>query len=262
MNTERFGESERFRKLNLSLRTPKVSNVYDFSVNHGPAWRSSPDERSGQIAFSDWQGSVRGHTPIASAVDTVNDGIGCFTQPGGILCDHIQDRLNIRRRAGDHTQDFARRGLLLQRFLELVEQSDVLNGDDSLIGKRFEQLDLCRSKRTNLHATRGQYSNELFLLTKRNGQVSMISDAGTHGWEIVLLLGVANVKRAMLAYPVNVWLINTDFDAANWYGTKMSPWNHRVTMFEPKHHVIDPANSRRAFDDGVEDRLHVRRRPA
>src|SRR4029434_4740473 len=114
MNTERFGESERFGKLNLSLRTPKVSNVYDFPVNHGPTWRSSSDKRSVQIAFSDWQGSMRGHTPIASTDNTVNDGIGCFTQPGRILRDHIQDRLNIRRRGGDDAQDFARGSLLLQ----------------------------------------------------------------------------------------------------------------------------------------------------
>src|SRR5262245_60226250 len=117
MNTERFGESESFRKLNLSLRTPKVSNVYDFPVNHGPAWRSSPDERSDQIAFSDWQGSMRGHTPIASTDNTVNDCIGRFTQPGGGLRDHIQDTLNIRRRAGDDAQYLARCSLLLQRFL-------------------------------------------------------------------------------------------------------------------------------------------------
>src|SRR5262249_18155156 len=162
----------------------------------------------------------------------------------------------------DHSENFARRGLLLQRFLELVEQSAVLNGDDSLIGKRFEQLDLRRSKRTNLHATRGQYSNELFLLTKRSGQVSVISDAGTHGWEIVLLLGVANVKRAMLAYPVNVWLINTDFDAANWYGTKMSPSNHHVSVKEAQHHVINPANFGGALDNRIEYRLHVGGRAA
>src|SRR5262249_5485754 len=140
MNTERFGESESFRKLNLSLRTPKVSNVYDFPVNHGPAWRSSPDERSGQIAFSDWQGPMRGHTPIASADNTVNDGIGCFTQPRGILCDHIQDRLNIRRRTGDDTKYFAHRRLLLQRLFKLIEQPDVFNRDDGLISEGFDQL--------------------------------------------------------------------------------------------------------------------------
>ena len=31
---------------------------------------------------------------------------------------------------------------------------------------------------------------------------------------------------------------------------------------ESQHHVIDPTNPRRALDDGVEHRLHVRRRAA
>ena len=51
-----------------------------------------------------------------------------------------QHRLNIRRRAGDHTQDFTRRGLLLQRLLEFVEQPDVFDGDHRLIGEGFESL--------------------------------------------------------------------------------------------------------------------------
>src|SRR4029450_2042951 len=163
MNTERFGESERFWKLNLSLRTPKGRNVYDFPVNHGPAWRSSPDKRSVQIAFSDWQGSMRGHTPIASTDNTVNDGIGCFTQPGGILGENIQDRLNIRRRAGDHAQDFTSRGLLLQRLLEFVEQPNVLNSDYGLISKGLKKLDLRRGEGGRLGPTRGQARNELLL---------------------------------------------------------------------------------------------------
>ena len=48
--------------------------------------------------------------------DKTKYGVGCFTQPGGIFCDHIQDRLDIRRRAGDDTQDFTRGRLLLQRL--------------------------------------------------------------------------------------------------------------------------------------------------
>ena len=32
----------------------------------------------------------------------------------------------------------------------------------------------------------------------------------------------------MLAHPAIPWLINTDLDAANGYGTKMSPRNHSV----------------------------------
>ena len=42
----------------------------------------------------------------------------------------------------------------------------------------------------------------------------------------------------------------------------MSPRNHRVTLVKSQHHVIDPTNPRGALDDGVEHRLHVRRRAA
>ena len=36
------------------------------------------------------------------------------------------------------------------------------------------------------------------------------------------------MKRAVLAHPAKLWLINTDFSVANGYGTKMSPRNHSV----------------------------------
>ena len=66
----------------------------------------------------------------------------------------------------------------------------------------------------------------------------------------------------MLAHPAKLWLINTDLDAANGYGTKMSPRNQSVTLAEPQQHVINPANPSGALDDGIEHRLHVRRRAA
>ena len=66
----------------------------------------------------------------------------------------------------------------------------------------------------------------------------------------------------MLAHPAKLWCINTDLDAANGYGTKMSPRNHNVALVKSQHHIIDPTNPGGALDDGVEDRLHVRRRAA
>ena len=42
----------------------------------------------------------------------------------------------------------------------------------------------------------------------------------TQHWEIVLRMDVGNVKRAMLAHPANLWLINTDLDAATGMGPK------------------------------------------
>src|SRR5262249_13798918 len=66
----------------------------------------------------------------------------------------------------------------------------------------------------------------------------------------------------MLAHPANLWLINTDLDAGGGYRTKVGPQNHGVPIAESYQHVIDPTNSCRALDDGVEDRLHVSRRAA
>src|SRR5207244_13630071 len=45
-------------------------------------------------------------------------------------------------------------------------------------------------------------------------------------------------------------------------GTKMSSQTRRVPFAESQHHVIDPANPGGALDDGVKNRLHVRRRAA
>ena len=40
----------------------------------------------------------------------------------------------------------------------------------------------------------------------------------------------------------------------------MCPRNYRVPFSESQYHVINRTNPRGAFDDGVEDRLHVRGR--
>src|SRR5215468_437597 len=66
----------------------------------------------------------------------------------------------------------------------------------------------------------------------------------------------------MLAHPAKLWLINTDLDAADGYGAKMSPRNHSVPLLESLHHVIDQTNPGRALNDGIQYRLYVCRRAA
>ena len=127
--------------------------------------------------------------------------IVCVAQPRRIFRHHIQHRLDVRRRAGDHAQNLTRRRLLLQRLLEFLEQPDVLDGDHGLIGEGFKQLDLRRGEGTHLGATRDQCSNEFPLLTKGNGQESAQAAGGTQHWEIVLRTDVGNVERAVLAHP-------------------------------------------------------------
>jgi hypothetical protein len=47
-----------------------------------------------------------------------------------------------------------------------LEQPDVLDGDNRLIGEGFEELDLHWSERAQLHATCTEYANQLFMLAK------------------------------------------------------------------------------------------------
>src|SRR5262249_4545676 len=110
--------------------------------------------------------------------------------------------------------------------------------------------------------TCAQRSNKCPLLTKGNEQVGARAGDGTQHWEVVLLMGVGNMERAMLIYPAMRRRINTKLDAVNGYGTKMSPRNHSVRLVESQHHVINPTNPSGALDDGVEDRLNVRGRAA
>src|SRR5215813_12529182 len=76
------------------------------------------------------------------SVQTSDCGILSVTKPCCILHDHVQHRLNIRRRAGDDAQYLARCSLLFQRLLEFLEQPQVLDRDYRLVGKSLKQLDL------------------------------------------------------------------------------------------------------------------------
>src|SRR6516165_5516131 len=82
------------------------------------------------------------------------------TNPGSAFDDGVEDWLHVGWRAADDAEYFSRCRLMLQSLaqfriarFEFLEQSDVFNGDDSLIGKGFEKSDLFFSKRSNFLAT-------------------------------------------------------------------------------------------------------------
>src|SRR5262245_25057196 len=110
---------------------------------------------------------MRSHKPILFAVGAPNSRVAGIAQARSVFSHGVQHRLDVRRRAGDHAQDLAGPGLLCETLLQLVEQPHVLDGDDSLVGKGFEQLDLHRSEWANVDTTRGQRANKFPLLTKR-----------------------------------------------------------------------------------------------
>jgi hypothetical protein len=83
------------------------------------------------------------------AVELEHGADACATQAHGTASDRVEDGLDVRGRGGDDAQDLARRGLLLERLgevvvlgLELLEEPDVLDGDDRLVGEGLEQRDL------------------------------------------------------------------------------------------------------------------------
>src|SRR4030095_8432526 len=65
----------------------------------------------------------------------------------------------------------------------------------------------------------------------------------------------------MLAHPMKLRPINADTVEGYRDRPKMSRQNHKVPRVQPQVHIINPTNPGRAFDNGVEHRLHVRRRP-
>ena len=66
----------------------------------------------------------------------------------------------------------------------------------------------------------------------------------------------------MLAHPAICGASTTDFGPAKRDGTKMSPRNEQRSSRESQHHIINPTNPGGALDDGVKNRLHIRRRAA
>src|SRR5215471_15874162 len=59
----------------------------------------------------------------------------------------VEHRLQLTWRAGDDLKDLRGRGLLLQRFAQLIEQPHILHGDHRLVCERLDQLDLLVGER-------------------------------------------------------------------------------------------------------------------
>ena len=70
-----------------------------------------------------------------------------FAQSCCRLDQRIEHRLQIESRATDDLEHVGGGALLLQRFAQLVEQTRVLDGDDSLIREVLDQLDLLVGER-------------------------------------------------------------------------------------------------------------------
>src|SRR5262245_20473503 len=88
----------------------------------------------------------------------------------GAVGDRVEYRLDVGRRLADNAQDLTRRRLLFQRLLRLVEQPNVLNGDNRLVGEGLEERDLVVGKWSRLATANAQCPDDMTLVQQRYDQ--------------------------------------------------------------------------------------------
>ena len=120
------------------------------------------------------------------------------------------------------------------RCFQFLEQPHVLDGDDGLIGKGFEQFDLRRVKGRTSMRRATQRSNKFSLLAKGNGQDGCAKPVT----ELTIGKSFCSRRqaheachaRASSEYRGSSILISTR--SRYGYGTKVSPRNHPVSLAE------------------------------
>src|SRR5215469_13371230 len=80
-----------------------------------------------------------GDEVLKLSVEAEDGGELRVAEPHRASCYGIEYRLDVGRRAGDHSQHFAGRGLLLQRLARLVDEPRILHRDYRLGSEILEQ---------------------------------------------------------------------------------------------------------------------------
>ena len=109
-----------------------------------------------------------------------------------------EHRLQIEGRAADDLEHVGGRGLLLQRFAQLVEQARVLDGDDGLGGEIRDQLDLLVGERAHLLAVDGDGADQLVFLEHRhddNSPNAARASTADDGQWIAVAVGSVPLRR-------------------------------------------------------------------
>ena len=148
----------------LALR---VSEVECPCLEHRPACDGPADDGKGGRRGD---GAVMGNRDELVVFPLKDGGVVRVAQASGGLGHGVEYRLNVGRRARDHSQDLRSRRLLVQRLFRLVEQADILNGDDCLIGKGSHQLDLLLGKGLNLDSTDHDHADDSAFPEHRDGE--------------------------------------------------------------------------------------------
>src|SRR5262245_16597958 len=131
--------------------------------------------------------------------------------------DRVEYWLYVRRRSRNHTQDLARRRLLLQRLgdlgmsrrqrpvliLQLREQAHVLNGDDRLVREGLEQRDLVAGEPAGLATGHRDRSDRPVVAEhwhRNPASVATETSVGARGfWPSGIGVGVSDIDRRPFA---------------------------------------------------------------
>src|SRR5262249_23434813 len=82
----------------------------------------------------------------------------------------LKYRLNVSCRTTDDLEHVGGGSLLLERFTQLVEQTRVLDGDDGLVSKILDQLDLLFGEGAHLLPVDNDSADEFGVLHHWNGE--------------------------------------------------------------------------------------------
>src|SRR5262249_9442926 len=110
-------------------------------------------------------------------VEAPHEAIQSAAEPHSALHDRVEDRLDVGRRAGDDPEDLAGGGPLLEGLgevailgLELLEEADVLDGDDRLVGEGLQERDLSVREPSGLWTPHRYATDCLALAQHRQGK--------------------------------------------------------------------------------------------
>ena len=172
------GEGARFGKLvRLSL---KVGDLNGSLLEDGTPAQGAPYDWKQEVHGLGNRAMVGGRAQVIS-VDPEDRRVVSSAEASGALDHRVQDRLEIRRRPADHAQDLRGRRLLLERLrevgvarLQLLEETDVLDGDHRLGGEGLEKLDLHFGEGLHLVSRASDHSDRYSVRNDGNSHVRPI----------------------------------------------------------------------------------------
>jgi hypothetical protein len=244
---------------------------------HGLLGRKARDGSvRGPESFGSGGGASRGASPgrcHADQLSIVSDD--CHPprveQTHGAVGDGVEDRLHVCRRARDDLEDLTRRRQVAVARRQLIEQLDVLDRDDGLVGKSLEQADLGVREWPRRGLPNRDYSNRVPGMQHRHRhettETARASALGVVRWvfEDVGDVHYGSAQHSAAGPPAVVWPhgVHRTRPVQALAGPVVGCDEMQELTVEPlKVTLHGVAESRGAPDDRVEDRLHIGGRAA